>query len=85
MFGLGRTKTEKMVLKLERVMMAIEAAYDKGKYDVARFGVQEELRILRWLHLDGGWSEVQIDKYLESRGLVRTIRDEAYREKSLQS
>jgi hypothetical protein len=78
MFGFGKSKTEKTVLKLERVMMAIEDAYEKGKYDIARAGVHEQTRVLRWLHIDGEWSEEQIGKFLEERGLVRSVSDEEY-------
>ena len=78
MFGIGKTKTEKMVLKLERVMMSIESAYEKEKYDIARFGVQNQLSILHWLNLEGEWSEERVTRYLKERGLVRSISDEAY-------
>lgn len=79
MFGFGKSKTEKMVMELETVMLSIEAAYDKGEYDVAHVGRQKELYILRWLNLNGTWSEERVTKYLEERGLVRSIRDQAYR------
>lgn len=80
MFGFGKSKTEKMVLKLERVMMAIESAYEKGKLDAARFGVNEQMRILNWLQSEGEWSEDQVRQYLEKRGLVRAVSDESYRD-----
>lgn len=68
-----------MVMELETVMLSIEAAYDEGEYDVAHIGRQKELYILRWLNLNGTWSDERVMKYLEERGLVRSVRDEAYR------
>lgn len=79
MFGFGKTKTEKMVLELEKAMMSIETAYEKGEYDVAHTGVAKQQYILRWLHLNGKWSDEQVTKYLEERGLVRSVSDEEYR------
>jgi hypothetical protein len=78
MFGFGKTKTEQMVLKLEEVMMSIEAAYDKGDYHLAHIGAHEKQCILLWLNLNGKWSEERITKYLQERGLVRSVRNEAY-------
>jgi hypothetical protein len=80
MFGLFKSKTEKMVLKLERIMMAIEHFYEKGKYDTARQAVSEQLEVLKWLHYDGDWPEDKVSKFLVERGLVRSISDEKYRE-----
>jgi hypothetical protein len=78
MLGFSKTKTEKMVLELETVMMSIEAAYDNGEYDVVHIGRHKQLYILRWLNLHGKWSDERVTKYLEERGLVRSVCDEAY-------
>ena len=80
MICFGKSKTEKMIMKLERVMMSVEMAYDKGKYDVARYAAREELKILRWLHEKGEWTEEKVTACLADRGLVRSITDEKYRD-----
>ena len=79
MFGLFKNKTERMVLKLERLMMAIEHFYEKGKYDTARQAVREQHQVLKWLHYDGDWPEEKINQFLAERGLIRSITDEKYR------
>jgi hypothetical protein len=80
MFGLFKSKTEKMVMKLERQIMAVEHFYDRGKYDVARQAVYEQLQTLKWLHQNGDWSEDKINRYLFDRGLVRSARDAKYQD-----
>lgn len=80
MFGFGKSKTEKMVLKLERLMMIVENAYNKGKFDCARYGIQRQHEVLRWLNIEGEWPEEKVVEYIRNRGLVRSISDEAYME-----
>ncbi len=79
MFGFGKSRTEKMVMELEAVMMSIEAAFDKGEYDLAHTGVHKQQWIMRWLNLNGKWSDERVTEYLKRRGHVRSLSDEAYR------
>lgn len=81
MFGLGKSKTQKMVEKLERRMIATEDAYKAGKLDVARHGSTEELKIMRWLNMEGEWSEREIDDFLRNRGLVQRVNDGNFHER----
>lgn len=80
MFGFGKSKTEKLVLKIERLMITMESAYDQGNYDVARLAVMEQERLWARLYPISEWSEEQIHEFLMKRNLVRGVRDEAYRD-----
>lgn len=79
MTGSGKSKTEKLVLKLERMTMALESTIEAGQRDAAQTAMNEQLQVLQWLHNHGGWSEQQIDDYLTKRGLLRSLFDEKYR------
>lgn len=78
MFGLFKSKTERMVLKLERLMIAVEHFYEKGKYDKARIAAGLQTQLIKRIHYDGDWSEEKIMLFLTERGLVRYINDEKY-------
>lgn len=78
MFGFGRSQTEKMLMKFERNLMAMEKAYMAGKPEVARAGIQRHTEMIRWFNLESDWSQEEIADWLNERGLVRSFRDDQF-------
>ena len=78
MFGFGKPKGERLALKIERIMMAMEMAADKGKWDVAVYSSQQLVRTLGDLNCDTDWTEERLTDFLSKRGLVKSITDRNY-------
>lgn len=78
MFGFGKSKSEKLALKVERLMITMEAAANQGKWNVAVYVSQEQTRALRELHELGDWSEQKLTAFLRKRGLVKSLIDDDY-------
>jgi hypothetical protein len=77
MFGLFRPRAEKLALKVERLIMSAEMAFDRGKVDTAAAAYQVMLPVLRNLHHEG-WSEQRLFDFLRERGLCKSTLDKAY-------
>ncbi len=78
-------KNYRKALKLERMMMVMEDAFEKGEYAILRRGIHEQEKVLRWLNLEGDWSEEKLYAFLSSRGMLRSINDEDYRDRMSQA
>jgi len=74
-FGLFKTKEQKFLEKLERIMMTMEAAARADKLDVLWYATREQIKMLRNLH-DIGVSQLNADNFLRSRNLVKSLSDE---------
>lgn len=74
-FNGHKSKTERMVLKLERTMMAMLAAAQADDLAALHSYGRQQLGVLRWLQAEGKWSEEQVYRFLEQRGLVRQFTD----------
>ena len=79
MFGLFRSKEERLARKYERIFLTVEMAYAGNKPDVASYALSQGLPILRELHL-AGWSEEDLSGYLDRSGLCRVTRDTKFAE-----
>ena len=77
MFGFFRPKAERLALRIERLYMSAEMAFDRGKHDTARLAVHQMLPTLKALHYEG-WSESQLNDFLRERGLCRSFIDKEY-------
>ena len=71
-------KNYRQALKLERKMMLMERAFEKGQYGILRRGIEHQEHVLRWFNLEGDWSEERLYEFLSSRGMIRSINDEDY-------
>jgi hypothetical protein len=80
MFGFLKSKSERAAMAIERLMLTMEAAADKGNWDVAAYSAQKMLVPLREMNESGEWSEEDLQKFLQRRGLVKQVRDPAYAE-----
>jgi hypothetical protein len=80
MFGLFGHKTKRKVMKLERIMMAMEAAAKANDLRTLHRYTREQLVVLQWLNEHGDWSEEQLFSFLRKRGLVRSFVDPAVQE-----
>ena len=78
MFGIGKSKSEKLALRLERYMMSMEMAADKGRWDAAVYASRQMLPLLREIHLQNEWTDGALEEFLRKRGLVRQLVDEDY-------
>lgn len=80
MFGFGKSKSEKIALKIERILMSMEAAADKGRWDTAVYCSQQLNQSLRKLNLETDWTERDLTEFLVKRNLVKQVKDPNYKE-----
>lgn len=78
MFGFGKSKSEKLALKVESLMITIEAAANQGKWNVVVYVSQEQTRALREFRNLGEWSDQKLTDFLKKRGLVKSLIDDDY-------
>ena len=70
-------KTKRMVAKLEQIMMTMEAAAKASNLEVLHYATRQQIKVLRWLHMEGEWPEERVMEFIEKRGLVRFPHDPA--------
>ena len=63
--------------------MTHQQAYEKGAWDVFIHAGKQILPILNEVHVNGSWSEEKVEDFLKSRGLVKSLVDENYRERMI--
>ena len=78
MFGFGKSKSEKLALKIESLMITMEAAADQGKWNVVVYISQQQVKVLRDIRELDEWSEERLDAYLRKRGMVKSLIDDNY-------
>jgi len=76
-FGLFRPKGERLALKVERLFMTAEMAFDRGKLETAALALLRLTPVLRDLHYEG-WDEAKLDQFLRARGLCKRYVDTDY-------
>lgn len=77
MFGLFRPKAERLALKIERLFMSAEMAFDRGKLETAAVALIRLEPVLRELHYEG-WDETKLEAFLRKRALSKSHVDDAY-------
>lgn len=77
----SKSRTERMVLKLERIMMNVEAATLKNDREFAIYNAVKIEKVMHWLNVEGDWDSGRVMGFIESRGLVRYVHDEGLRDR----
>ena len=85
MFGMFKPKAEKIALKIERLLMVQEAAYESEAWGSFIIAGKKVLPLLNEFQHDGSWSEEQFNTFLEERGLVKSMTVPGYREKMIKA
>lgn len=77
MFGLFKSKTERVVIHLERVMNLMETAAMMGELKTLHSLTRDQVQLLGWLNMNGSddWDEERVNAYIISKGRVRSLTD----------
>lgn len=81
MFGLFRSRKQKLALKLERLLMTQESAYEKGAWSVFVYAGQQVSPLLRRINQETDWTEQELEEFLRKRGLVKSLTVSGYQDK----
>lgn len=82
MFGLFGTPESRLISKIERNMMALESAANSGAWEAASMFASRQTQLLSQLQQVAPDDEIEarLAKHLTKTGLVRSCRDEPYRQ-----
>lgn len=78
MFGFGKSKSEKLAVKIESLMIIMESAADREKWNLVVYISQQKAKTLQEFHDLDEWSEERLVSYLKKRGLVKSLIDDNY-------